>query len=72
MLRVRAATFFTGFAVASGVAMYQVQKEIWSSHQTLSAQAQGYHSELESRIARLEKSVGGKSKPKEVSVGSQP
>ncbi|OAE27660.1 hypothetical protein AXG93_3137s1000 [Marchantia polymorpha subsp. ruderalis] len=38
MLRVRAASFFTGFAVASGMAMYQVQKEVWSSHQTLSAQ----------------------------------
>ncbi|BBM98283.1 hypothetical protein MPTK1_1g12260 [Marchantia polymorpha subsp. ruderalis] len=65
MLRVRAASFFTGFAVASGMAMYQVQKEVWSSHQTLSAQAQEYHSDLESRIARLEKSTGLGSKPKE-------
>ncbi|CAM6092432.1 unnamed protein product [Calypogeia fissa] len=56
MLRVRASAFLAGFAMASAVAMYQLQKEVWASHRTLSNQAKVYHSELESRINKLEKS----------------
>lgn len=36
MLRVRAMSFFTGFAVASGIAMFQLQRDVWGSHHNLS------------------------------------
>lgn len=35
MFRVRAASFFTGFAVASGIAMFQLQRDVWGSHHIL-------------------------------------
>ena len=35
MFRVRAVSFFTGFAVASGIAMFQLQRDVWGSHHLL-------------------------------------
>lgn len=35
MYRVRASSFFAGFAVASGVAMFQLQRDVWGSHHIL-------------------------------------
>jgi hypothetical protein len=35
MFRVRATSFLAGFAVASAIAIYQLQKDVWGSHQIL-------------------------------------
>ena len=44
MFRVRAASFLTGFAVASGIAMYQLQRDVWGSHHILSDEVTYYTS----------------------------
>ena len=35
MFQVRATSFFTGFAVATGLAMFQLQRNVWGSHHIL-------------------------------------
>nr|PNR44204.1 hypothetical protein PHYPA_016588 [Physcomitrium patens] len=66
MLRVRAMSFFTGFAVASGIAMFQLQRDVWGSHHNLSDEAEEHFSQLEKRIQQLESAAGsgaGSSRP---------
>lgn len=58
MFRVRATSFFTGFAVASGIAMFQLQRDVWGSHHTLADEVEGYYSQLEKRIQELERASG--------------
>ncbi|XP_073389239.1 uncharacterized protein [Physcomitrium patens] len=58
MFRVRAASFFTGFAVASGIAMFQLQRDVWGSHHILADEAERYYSQLEKRIQHLERVTG--------------
>ncbi len=35
MFRTRASSFFTGFALASAIAMYQLQRDVMGSHRIL-------------------------------------
>ena len=46
MFRVRAASFLTGFAAASGIAMYQLQRDVWGSHHILSDEVTYYTSHV--------------------------
>ncbi|CAK9250719.1 hypothetical protein BDL97_02G101500 [Sphagnum fallax] len=58
MFRVRATSFLAGFAVASAIAIYQLQKDVWGSHQILADEVEGYYSQLEKRIKQLEHLTG--------------
>jgi len=58
MYRVRATSFFAGFAVASGIAMFQLQRDVWGSHRILADGVEGYFNQLEKRIQEVERAVG--------------
>jgi hypothetical protein len=40
-MRTQVGGFLAGFAIAGGIAMYQLQKEVWSSHRLLLQQVRG-------------------------------
>ncbi|GAQ81106.1 hypothetical protein KFL_000710110 [Klebsormidium nitens] len=67
LFRVRLASFAAGFAVAGGLAIYQLQKDLWASHKVLSEQAANYQATVEKRLAKLE--AGSKSPPSALSEG---
>ncbi|CAK9227403.1 unnamed protein product [Sphagnum jensenii] len=58
MFRTRASSFFTGFAFASAIAMYQLQRDVMGSHRILADEVEGYYNQLEKRIKQLELSTG--------------
>jgi len=46
----RVTSFALGFAAASGLSMYKLKGEIWSSHKILAAQS----ADTEARLSKLE------------------
>eukprot|EP00239_Pterosperma_sp_CCMP1384_P006159 CAMPEP_0197848352 /NCGR_PEP_ID=MMETSP1438-20131217/8431_1 /TAXON_ID=1461541 /ORGANISM="Pterosperma sp., Strain CCMP1384" /LENGTH=54 /DNA_ID=CAMNT_0043460547 /DNA_START=93 /DNA_END=257 /DNA_ORIENTATION=- len=50
MVQSRIASFCGGFAVAAGLGLWAVRKDIWASHNLLAAQTK----DLEKRVAALE------------------
>lgn len=53
-LKIRLTSFLTGFAVAGGLAMYQVRQDVLKGTDFLAAQAQQVRTDLEQRITALE------------------
>ena len=58
LLRVRLSSFLAGFAVAGGIAMIQLQRQLQTSHKFLSEQQEIGRRNLELRLARLEEVIG--------------
>ena len=53
MLGTRITSFAFGFACASGISMYKLKEEIWSSHKILADQS----ATTEARLSKLEMTV---------------
>jgi len=52
MLGTRITSFAFGFACASGISMYKLKEDIWSSHKILAEQC----ADTEARLSKLEMS----------------
>jgi len=53
-IKLRLTSFFTGFAVAGALAMWQIRQDVLRSSEFLAAQAQQVQSSLDQRITALE------------------
>eukprot|EP00884_Botryococcus_braunii_P007406 jgi/Botrbrau1/16667/Bobra.0068s0083.1 len=60
LVRARVSSFLAGFAVAAGLALYQLRQDIWESHRVLAAQAETVDRALEERVAQLEAALAQK------------
>eukprot|EP00877_Chromochloris_zofingiensis_P004215 jgi/Chrzof1/13795/Cz08g12210.t1 len=68
LIRVRVVSFLSGAAVAGAAALYQIRKDIQSSHEFLAQQAREARESLELRVSALEAIVAANLQPSDEPV----
>eukprot|EP00793_Prasinoderma_coloniale_P005706 PRCOL_00004180-RA len=57
LLRARITAFLAGFGVAGGGAMYQLRKDVWSSHEMIDARVKANGKDVDDKVQAMQKEI---------------